>query len=317
VADIRKRLRAIRHTITAPRGGTDDPAGDDSLLGAAAAEIVALRARLAEIPLPQTTVRFSGPDSAVFNLTATPANATQHSVYVPLPLDMPPGHYDIAVSNGLGGQHAFVPLGSFVAPQQPHVTGITVAQPTPWPQGVWSITKNTMPLQPPTPTSDADLQAALDAAAVAGGGTIQFGRGQFFLNGPIAVPPNTRIVGEGMGLTGLYFSEASNTSAPPFYIYLDETKLPSNTSTAAWGLEDLTIFITAYHNTVIAVALSTNGFTMRRVRARVNAFFGQNNYFQVTRGRALNTSDWQASPQSVVLTIEACACFQACRIWDP
>ncbi len=43
--------------------------------------------------------------------------------------------------------------------------------------------------------------------------------------------------------------------------------------TAAWGLQDLSIHITAFHNTVIYVHNHTRNFVMSRVRARVNADF--------------------------------------------
>ena len=72
-----------------------------------------------------------------------------------------------------------------------------------------------------------------------------------------------------MGLTGVYFREDTKESAPPAYITLDTnvstaplrvrtgTRPPSAT---AWGITDLTIFVSAYHNIVIDVANVTDGF---------------------------------------------------------
>lgn len=105
-----------------------------------------------------------------------------------------------------------------------------------------------------------------------------------------------------MGLTGVYFREDTKESAPPAYITLN-----TNVSTAplrvragsrppsatAWGISDLTIFVSAYHNIVIDVANTTDGFFMRRVRTRVNAFFGQNGLNTPTRGRWLNATSWE------------------------
>ena len=131
-------------------------------------------------------------------------------------------------------------------------------------------------------------------------------RGQYFLARPILVPPRTLIVGAGMGLTGVYFREDTEASAPPAYITLNQNvtaaPLPSAAaapgarppSPTAWGLTDLAVFVSAFHNTVIDVPNVTDGFVLRRVRTRVNAFFGQNGLHVQTRGRWLNASSWEA-----------------------
>jgi hypothetical protein len=115
-----------------------------------------------------------------------------------------------------------------------------------------------------------------------------------------------------MGLTGVYFAEATESTAPYAYITLDTnasllaaassdqigSRAPSPT---AWGLADLTVFISAYHNIVIDVANVTDGFIMRRVRTRVNAFFGENGNNVPTRGRWLNVSSWEVMGNTLQL----------------
>ena len=65
------------------------------------------------------------------------------------------------------------------------------------------------------PLYAAFLAAALAAAAASGGGTVFFPRGQYFLTRAILVPPSTVFAGERMDLVALYFSEATNSTAPP------------------------------------------------------------------------------------------------------
>ena len=101
---------------------------------------------------------------------------------------------------------------------------------------------------------------------------LQLTRGQFFLTRAVLVPPRTRIVGAGMGLTGLYFREDTEESAPQAYITINTNVTASplyspagvrDPSPTAWGLSDLTIFVSAYHNAVIDVPNITDGFIMR------------------------------------------------------
>jgi hypothetical protein len=182
VAVARQRLRYLRHVLSHV-GGLDDPAADDSLLFAAATEIVGLRQQLASLPssyalLVLTPDGWAGP---VVHLTAFPANATQYSVQFPVPANIAPGQYSIGVSNGLGGG-LVVPLDSFVSPGAPHVSGIAILPAADWPPGVFVVNTTTPPGPMPAPTSDAALAAAIAAAEAAGGGTILLSRGQFFLS---------------------------------------------------------------------------------------------------------------------------------------
>jgi hypothetical protein len=105
-----------------------------------------------------------------------------------------------------------------------------------------------------------------------------------------------------------------------------------------WGIRDLTLFVTAFHFTVIQVSNYTNGFAMERVTARVNAFFAANGPNTATHTRWANYSLEQ--PGSLValngrnwVIVGACAevwraaCMGVCawresglwawvRVWD-
>lgn len=316
---IRRRLRELREAMTAHRAGTDDPAADDSALAAAAAELVALRAELPGAGLPNATLRLTpAAGGAPVYLAAFAANATAFSVVFPVPPSTPPGAYDVAVSSGLGGgASAFVALDSFKSPAEPHATGITILEPPAWPAGEFPVTLTTLPAPlPGAPTSDDALDAALSAAAAAGGGTVRLSRGYYYLSRPVRVPPRTRLVGAGMGLTGLVFAEDTTATAPYAYVCSSTSEYaamgtrappqpappardPLSTeglSPSAWGLSDLAIFVSAFHNYIVSVDNTTDGFVMQRVRVRANAWFGLNGRGEdgsVTRGRSLNVSSWE------------------------
>ena len=78
VIEIRQQLRDLREVLTSHVAGTDDPAGDESILNNAAAQIVALRAELARLPEVQTLLRLTPVDGGnAVTLVAAPSNATQ------------------------------------------------------------------------------------------------------------------------------------------------------------------------------------------------------------------------------------------------
>ena len=53
-----------------------------------------------------------------------------------------------------------------------------------------------------------------------GGGEVFLARGQYWLSGPIVVPPGVRVIGEGTQLVSLYFKEATKAEAPkPSYVF--------------------------------------------------------------------------------------------------
>jgi hypothetical protein len=238
-----------------------------------------------------------GPESTQL-LLPTLGNATQFSLFVPIPPDTPPGCYNISASNGRGGgqQGTFTALDSFVSPETPHATSIMIAAPAPWPSTKLYILNCTLPsaYSPSSSlaTSDGDVADALATLSAAGGGTLAFGPGTFFLASPIILPPYTALVGAGAGATVLQFAEFTPANAPPALISLNDTAaaaLPSGT--ASWAVKDLSIVVTAFHYHVIAVSNYTNGWALERVTMRANAFFAGNNAGTVgvpTHGRYAN-----------------------------
>ena len=296
-AGLRAALRAL---AAASASGSTSGSASAALQAAALAQAALAAATAAGSAATPPTVRLTPADGSAppTDLTPALANATQFSLHVPLPASLPPGFYNVSVSNGRGpggSGGAFAALDSFVSPEAPHVAGLRVAPPPPWPQGVFPVARCTRPVPWPYngsgATSDEDLGAALAAAGAAGGGTVALGPGTFFLAGPLVLPPWTRLVGAGRGATALYFAEATPATAPAAYVSLNESAAAAGPGGAApWGLSDLTLFITGFHYHVVAASNFSDGFFMERVTMRANAFFAQNNPGTATHGRYANWS---------------------------
>ena len=141
----------------------------------------------------------------------------------------------------------------------------------------------------------AALQHALGLAGAAGGGTVFFPRGTYFLSGlaTFEVPPGVYLRGAGTSLVSIYVSEANRTKhRTALFVGIacrgqaacrgGANGVPEGL--ARWGLSDLTIYQTAYYYNVIEDSIlgyacrhgpdpanwgcepTVDGFTMLRVR---------------------------------------------------
>ena len=119
------------------------------------------------------------------------------------------------------------------------------------------------------------ILAALEAARRAGNGTVLLPRGQWYLNhtaGDLQIPPNVLLRGEATDLTAVYFPEQQKGEAPsPAYLHTGGATGTAG-GTFAWAVEDLTIYISHFYEGVIHCGLGVDGFSVRRVRIRANAF---------------------------------------------
>ena len=147
--------------------------------------------------------------------------------------------------------------------------------------------------------------AALKDAKEAGGGTVLLPRGQWYLNhttapsaGALQVPPNVLLRGESTTLTAVFFPEQLMGEAPqPAYMYGHATGASETRSggasgsgarsgsdgsgsggdhtdaqTFGWGVEDITLYVSRYYEGIVNCGQDVDGFSMRRVRVRANAF---------------------------------------------
>lgn len=326
-AGLLSAIRDVRDAMAAPQHG-GDPAWDAaSPLAALAEQLIALRAQLAALPdalrVPNATLRLApvGGGAPVY----LPAlNASAHAAHFPLPPGLQPGEYAVAVSNGrgadtdgaAGGHGAFVPVVFFESSERPAVSTVVVQAPKAWPPGVFDVVGGEAdPCQLPCPTSDAALATALAAAAAAGGGTVRLPLGRYFLTQALSLPPNTLLSGAGAGSTAVWFAEWNKTTAPAApLLALDDAAAAAGSQAAAmgeaspgegkasWGVSGLTLYITAFHNTVLYVSNHTDGFVLQGARLRLNpfAFTWGTGPALSSRGRVAN---WTAQDVGVAVEI--------------
>jgi hypothetical protein len=319
-------IRDVRDAIASPQTG-GDPAWDaESPLAALAEELLTLRTALAALPAaartPNATLRLT-PVGGGAPVYIAARNASAHSAHFPLPSGLAPGEYEVALSNGRGAdtdgtaaRGAFVPVAFFESASRPSVATIVVQAPKAWPPGVFDVVGgNADPCTLPCPTSDAAVAAALGAAAAAGGGTVRLPLGRFFLSAPLVLPPNTLLLGAGMGSTAVWFAEWNKTTAPAApLLALDDSAAAAGGQAAAmgaagpgvgkasWGVSGFTLYLTAFHNTILYVSNRTDGFVMSGVRLRANpfAFTWGSGPALASRGRVAN---WTANDIGVAVEV--------------
>jgi hypothetical protein len=229
--------------------------GNRDLVPLAARAQAARRAHLAAAAASASLLRLTPTASDRVGAAATAPivvqsdvhNSTAWSAWFTLPASTAPGSYTIEVANHLA-PHNFVSLGahgSYVSPQQPNVTTITVLSTAeilvrqPWkapsaktftvteygPHGLPGCgagglnSQNTCPLDPSTgkpvqsqlywANASVAIEKALAAAKAAGGGIVYFPRGTYFVNSSYGfdVPWGVQLRGEGKDLVEIIFSE--------------------------------------------------------------------------------------------------------------
>ena len=296
-------IRVVGRCLALSKGGqmgneVEVDAWDQIRKAAASGDIAALdaaRKRLSrdfktgaavDSKIPPTALRLTPTKTAAKQspvvLTALSPNSTRHSAHFEVPADLPAGEYTVAVSNGYPTDSPlFVDLASFVSPAQPRVSTFRVAPAWKPDKAVFRVSEfgpHRLPCNlndGACTTADDAVEKALQAARDNGGGTVYFDVGTYYLSKPVVVPPGTVLKGAGTSLTAIYMAEDTPESVPtpPFaYFYLDGVANFSGPMRGPWAMEDLSIYVTAYHQFVIHVDNRTDGFRMQRVRVRANAW---------------------------------------------
>ncbi len=123
------------------------------------------------------------------------ADADLYSARAPLPADLPVGEHTVWVHNGCGGPEAW---GRCLEP-------LRVGRPDPWPTTEHNVLRFGARGDGVADDTDA-VQAALDAAGQAGGGTVYCPSGQYRFNRPLRIPRKTLLRGENRDKTLFYWS---------------------------------------------------------------------------------------------------------------
>ena len=186
---------------------------------------------------------------------------------------VPPGTYNVKLSNG----YATSALDSFVSPQDPHVRSLTVVSSASvaFAEKVFAVADygcaGGVNRTAAAVNCSAAVYAAIAAAgASAGGGTVLFGIGRWYLDGPLLLPQGVLLKGVRMDLTSLYFNQ--NTCQPGSTAMDNNTCVGKGNGSAntaplsliaaaagasRFGAEDLAIYVLSYYQNVVDIGPET------------------------------------------------------------
>eukprot|EP00040_Diaphanoeca_grandis_P036434 m.232207 g.232207 ORF g.232207 m.232207 type:complete len:872 (-) comp33616_c4_seq4:117-2732(-) len=249
---------------------------------------------------------------------------TPYSASFAIPHNMQPGVYETHFSNNFCANMT-APFDAFLNETTPRWTTITIrAKPQRQHNRLFPLSpsllhrrcfNSSVNVLPPSTWRCADdaLTAALTAASDAGGGTVVFPRGQFYLENRVTITSGVVVVGAAMDLTSIYFQAVQAAAWDPHNTTLSlfncdhwiggGSNLKAVVGGAStWGLANFTVYVPAWYPDIVYVS-PFQRFTMDNVRVIANAFFAQNppvyhpekncsNNFLVrsTRGREANYS---------------------------
>jgi len=226
----------------------------------------------------------------VLKASSWKANENHAQFELPAESELPFGVYEVFISND-GGMSWVQPC-TFLSIMEDLISSCysswRILQPKKWKDKLFNVLDYGLDL--PIPGRDATdaVFAAVEAANSNGGGIVYFPRGQYFLytlqnKTSIKLASGVRLQGAGKTFTAIYFKEQQRDQAPTALI-------TSTTDKATWGIEGLTIYVTAYFNFIIYLTTGTDGFFMRDVRIRANSWFclSENVKPDNIRGRSAN-----------------------------
>jgi len=164
--------------------------------------------------------------------TLMPDASERFSLTARMPLEAPPGEYEIAVHHGFGGAFGW---------SQP--VRFRIKQPEVWPQAIYDV--RTCGALGDDVTDDTEaIRKALKMAGKNGGGIVYFPFGTYRLSGPIMVPARTVLRGAMRDISILKWPEDEPMTLADF--------TPAAVYTASqFGLEDLTLIARKVDNIVL------------------------------------------------------------------
>ena len=208
-------------------------------------------------------------------INSVAGNTTTYDALFAIPDTLAAGEYTAAISSGLktpSTGSGFHKMSMFLSPAVPQLNTVTIHAEEQWPNKVFTVDCGTATNVFERPCgwvgkrSSVQVDAALAKARAAGGGVVYFPRGQYYVDGPLVVPDNVRLVGEGESLVSIVFREDNPDTAPqPGYIH-------SDLNATRWAVTDMSIYITHHYYSVFYVYPKCADWTLQRVRVRAVAW---------------------------------------------
>eukprot|EP01052_Picozoa_sp_SAG31_P032905 SAG31_NODE_3657_length_4018_cov_1.668538_4_plen_465_part_00 len=207
-------------------------------------------------------------------LPAPVSNLSAVSAHFPLPKSLATGEYFLSISNGAatGDLRAFRSAEADGCSHDTcYVRTLTVfaAGTTAFPGrrfdvsdfgcpggAVHNCSDNGMGCAQPLNATDA-VHRAIAAAGAAGGGTVFFGVGRWYVSGALLLPHNVLLKGAGMALSALYFAEDDQSSAPK--AYFAAASHANRRHTVRYGVEDISVYVLSYYHNLFDISVDTDG----------------------------------------------------------
>ena len=283
-------------------------------------------------------LKLSDPSNVHPNVVLYAANdgtlSNYHAQFI-LPTDLASGvDYTVSIANELmdaspTNESGWAQLDTFISPTHPHVATMRVDPPAAAAgtagESFASVCSTVAPAvfkvasygahgEPGVVDASPAFTKALEAAGKAGGGTVYFERGQYWLRGGFKVPSGVYLKGEGTSLVSLYWAEETFANHSEYFLtgwpaaIQNDGLTPSYTNTTTWGMSDLTMYASAYYRLMIVDTMSegviSEGFTVKNVRIRANAYFasvwGPYSNEQRPRTGGINFNFSQADVQGLI-----------------
>lgn len=182
-------------------------------------------------------------DGSLIPLTSVTANL--YTFRATVPPTARPGHHDLFVHNGHGGQAGWVPAGRVLVkvPEARKAEQFDAADFA----------------RPGGRVDEQAIRAAIAMAAENGGGIVFLPRGRYAITGQLELPRGVVLRGAGMELVSLAWPDFEE---PP-------SALISGTQ---FGLDNVSLYA-QNHRTVVRAAPQSEGVDIRNVRIRANCYF--------------------------------------------
>jgi hypothetical protein len=217
----------------------------------------------------RATIRLE-PENGV-PIVIMPCDASGFSLRMVLPKDLARGRYTVRVHNGSGGAAAWRSAGAIqIVAKHVIPTAIFNVLESYGPAATVQMRKSLVKYNPPLDRTEGIL-AALKKAKDNGGGTVYFPAGRYTLKGPLSVPDNTVLKGEGMGVVTLWWGTGAfnlDGGGPQGRALEGGDKVPQTLiSGRDYGLEEMSIYLPPNYDQGI---VADGRFRMNKVRVRTD-----------------------------------------------